>query len=67
MALGSGLALLALSYGSVLYSGPGGIAVGEAMIVLTYEIVMTILVFVNNVNHRLRLLVVSATMQLVNL
>ena len=66
MALGGGLALLALSYG-VIFSGPGGVAVGEAMIVLTYEIIMTVLVFVNNINHRLRLLVVSAAMHLIKL
>ena len=60
LALGGGLALLALSYMSaVIYASTGGVTVGEAALVLTYEIIMIVLVFVKNVNHRIRLLVVS--------
>ena len=60
MALGGGLALLALTYMSaVIYSSTGAVAVGEPTIVLTYEIIMIILVFVNSINHRIRLIVVS--------
>ena len=60
MALGGGLALLALTFMSAVINGSTGVvAVGEPTLVLTYEIIMIILVFVNSVNHRIRLIVVS--------
>ena len=62
-ALGGSLALVALSYMSPeIYGAPGGVTVGVAAIVLTYEIIMIVLIFVNSVNHRIRFLMVSVAM-----
>ena len=42
-----------------IFRSPGGVTIGVAAIVLTYESIMVFLVYVNNINHRIRLLVVS--------
>lgn len=54
--------LVVSSVTDVRFTGTGGAVVVTATIVLSYEIIMIILVFVNNVNHQLRLLVVSVIM-----
>ena len=63
LALATGLTLLVIfPLEDVFFAGIGGAAIVEATIVLSYEIIMIILVFVNKVNHQLRLLVVSIIM-----